>query len=183
MGQGDIKEIKKDIFGYHNSFNEYYSNGLDEILNLRLGNRKGVKALKAEYVLEGNKTDASSIVDQVIKAESSIVLVPYNIEGKHWTGLIFLKDSFNVAIKFIDPEVKEMPKLLKEELTDLFSKAGLEAVFMEVELEQQTANNCGAEVIEEFMHEVAGERVYQEDAVPYHSHLLAESLIIFDDEI
>ncbi len=45
------------------------------------------------------------------------------------------------------------------------------------QVEAQKYNNCGSEVIENFMQYLTGERVDQESAVAVHSMLLEDALI------
>lgn len=46
-----------------------------------------------------------------------------------------------------------------------------------LKVEQQQYSNCGPEVVENFMLYLTGERLSQEEAVPYHSELLERELL------
>jgi|GEM_PF-1299266 len=166
---------------YCDWFNEYYSEGIETILALRLKNLRSkidgnIKILPAKYQLTSKSTDMDKVVHS-ITADDDIVLVPYNIENKHWVGLIFQKSGDEYKVRYIDPENKPIePRLLsslKEELCTIGQKFDLQ----QVKLEKQKYKNCGAEVVENFVYYLTGDRIKTDKAVIYHSKLLEKALL------
>lgn len=76
-----------------------------------------------------------------------------------------------------------MPNALKESLLDEFTALYpmYQIHLAEVVLEQQKYNNCGPEVIENFILYMTGHRLPQEDAVIVHSMLFEEQLMLAGD--
>jgi hypothetical protein len=48
---------------------------------------------------------------------------------------------------------------------------------VQLKVEQQKYANCSVEVIEDFIFYLTNERLSQEQAIPYHSYLLEQSLL------
>lgn len=182
----NLEDINYD-FPYHKSLNEYYSDNIIKILNLRikaLDLENNVKVLSGKYNLLQNNTD----VDQMLKELTSLdlkdqdkVLIPYNIEGKHWVGLMITKNVSSLQINYIDPENKPIPEKLLSALSSKTNKLELESKISQIIVEQQKFNNCGPEVIENFILLLTGDRIDdQEDVIPYHSKLVENALLNTD---
>ena len=172
-------------FIYDKFFNEYYSEGIEKILKLRISEAhltQNVNILDGRYLLFNHMTSAENITYKTneifFENNNSIVCVPYNIELEHWVGLIFEKDENKILIKYIDPENKPIPEILINDLIMAWKSIGYaEIKVLSVLTDTQRSNNCGPEVIEGFMEYLTGYRVPQEEAVLYHSQLLEEELL------
>ena len=111
----------------------------------------------------------------------SKLLIPVNLGGKHWVGMVVESANGKVKVTYMDSEGNSMPATLKEylmaELTWLYSNVVIEVA--EQVVEQQTSNNCGLHVIENLIAAVAGEaaRLDQENSLAVHTTLLEESLL------
>lgn len=56
--------------------------------------KEKIKILPAKYQLSAGNTDIDKMIEEVTRLdtkEGDIVLVPYNVENKHWVDLIFKK--------------------------------------------------------------------------------------------
>lgn len=124
-----------------------------------------------------NHSCAKDIIIEVLNAmtegNSTKVLVPYNIANKHWVGMVFELEDDKVFINYFDPENNSAPQKLVRELTFFMNEFSITAEFKEIPVPTQTANNCGPEIIEDFIQYLTGERIKEEEVVPYHSQLLA----------
>jgi len=85
----------------------------------------------------------------------------------------------------MDSEQELMPKMLHKKLLEAFSIANpqYKINITQAELDPQKYNNCGLEVIENFMAYLTGDRLSQEDALPIHSALLEDQLLEIDPKI
>jgi hypothetical protein len=171
--QGNEESAQETIGKVHSYFGKYTLDALDSILNLRIIDLK----LKNIKIMQGIFTNQehnniNEILDGVIDANTQTILVPLNLFNKHATGLILEKSSKDILqTKYFDPENKPMPNELKQILDT-------RAISIEqVTVEQQKYSNCGPEVIEDFIFYLTGERLIQEEAIPFHSHLVEEHLL------
>lgn len=207
-GQGTLNDLKED-FGYYPFFNEYYSEGINSILSLRLKDALGnsikegkIKILPAKYLFSENilEIDNFNVDNLKILAEDAkelliqnpevtALLVPLNLNLNHWVGMVFVinKEQQILQVKYFDSENKPMPSLFLETLISSFANA-CNDIFININIEQeltekQISNNCGSEVIENFVQYFTGYRLSQEDAIPMHSLLLEVSLLGGDDFI
>jgi len=169
-------------FGYHAFFDKYHSDAMEQILKLRIAemntNDLKLHILKAHYSFNENSTSAVQIVDQVKKLlieNNEKVLVPYNINNKHWVGIIFEKQDNSFVIKYFDPQNEIAPKILIQELIAQFQKDNIN--FVQLNVSKQHAGNCGPEVIEDFIEYVFGTRIAEENVVAEHSYLFEQSLL------
>jgi len=89
------------------------------------------------------------------------------------------KTASEIKIHYMDSEQQPMPALLKAMIAEVLAIANpvQQSRFTETGLEKQKYNNCGPEVIENFMEHLTGYRLSQEDAIPVHS-LLYEDLVM-----
>ncbi|HJK89036.1 MAG: 50S ribosome-binding GTPase (plasmid) [Candidatus Megaira endosymbiont of Mesostigma viride] len=192
FGDGcSIKKIgeQEADWGYVKEFNRYYDDGIETILKLRIEHSginqdKNVKLLKAKYLLDHDINNISTLVQDLdnIFSEEDIVLVPYNLYRAHWVGMIFEKVDDNVIIKYIDSENNSIPEKLEKELVARLNDIGYKVEFIQEVLSYQQTNNCGPEVIENFIWYLTGARLPQEKAVPFHSQLLEEALLFQSNE-
>lgn len=187
-GAGSIDTATIADFGYHIGLNEYYGSGLNKILKLRLDNlptkTEKITTLESTYLYTESKSDIQKMaVDVISNFQQGIktLLVPCNLYSKHWVGLVFeLDNSNNVSVKYLDSENNSLPQGLQAELQEAISEYGYNPAIEQQDVEQQQANNCGVEVIENFMLHVSGYRLPQEKALKFHSQLLEEYLLSED---
>lgn len=80
----------------------------------------------------------------------------------------------------MDPEQQEMPVILKEQLENTLIEVYPyhQISLVEDKFEAQKHNNCGPEVIENFMFYLTNHRLSQEDALPVHSLLFEDTVML-----
>ena len=163
-------------------YNKYYKHGLDNILLLRL---KDAKAQQDIIALPAIKLDGNTIKDTLIQVTAKLaqgfnkVIVPCNIEGKHWVGVLFEITVDHIVIVYLDSENQEPPIILKESIVEHLQRHNprKEIIFNTKSVEQQCYNNCGPEVIENFIYYLTGTRSTQGVTVYVHSLLLENALL------
>ena len=183
---GSGTNFKSEIYQlpYHQSLNEYYSNNIEQILKLRIKDldlADNIKILPAKYQLSQNKTNLDQMLEELsalnLKNQDK-VLIPYNIEGRHWVGLMITKDNDELQVNYMDTENKPIPAQLLVTLKSKAKELELPSKISQIITEEQQFNNCGPEVIENFILQLTGGRVIpQEDVVPFHSQLIEKSLL------
>ena len=149
-------------------FLEYTLDGIADILDLRMKDLKldGIKALRGIFI-DQERNNINELLDHAIDKGSKTTLVPLDLFNRHAAGLIFERTTEDVVqIKYFDPENKPVPTDLKQILS------GHMISIEQLTVEQQKYSNCGPEVIEDFVLYLTGERLTQEEAVPFHSHLV-----------
>ena len=166
-----------------NRFNQYYDTTINELLTLRLGNLteigSGVLALNAEYLYLPYKSlnNVLQLVTKIFEAFTAgynVVLVPYNLNNQHWVGLVVEDKQGSIILHYQD----SLQQLIPSDLLDQFQLSfdryspGINISFIEFHVEKQLSNNCGSEVIENFVLYLTGKRVSQGEAVMLHSKLL-----------
>lgn len=184
-GNGTSTENNSCNLPYSGWFSKYYSEGIEKILQLRMSDLDSellskVKVLPARYQLNFGGTDVEKIVRDISELdlrESDIVLVPYNIENKHWVGMIFKKHSDGFEVVYSDPENKAVESVLFSSLERVLGDMGQKLGFKQDSVKTQKYNNCGSEVIENFMYYLTGSRVEEEETVIYHSKLVENCLL------
>lgn len=182
-GSGD-EEYDHVHLPYSDWFNEYYSEGINSLLKLRVGGlpsalSANVQLLDARYQFADGKTDMKKIVDNICTAVFGVFLVPYNIENRHWVGMAFEKttESALIRVVYFDPENQYIDQVVLSNLKESLEFSGYDLEFTQEFVQKQQYDNCGAEVIEGFVEYLGGERVDSQCAVPYHSQLLENSLL------
>lgn len=159
----------------------YTKLGMDDILKLRLKaeDLENMNTFSPNYVYDGSAAALRFAKDVAEKAGEKM-LVTLNFYYKHWIGLVIEKISNQINVNYMDPEQQPMPALLKAMLGEALANAHPEQQInmTEIGLELQKYNNCGPEVIENFMQYLTGHRVSQEDAVPVHSLLYEDSITL-----
>jgi len=158
---------------------------LKKILQLRINGlepelKEKIKILPAKYQLSSGNTDIGKMIKEITRLdntkEGDIVLVPYNVENKHWVDLIFKKSSEGFEVIYSDPENKPIEQILLLDLKRELEFAGQKLEFKQQVVEDQKYNNCGSEIIENFMYYLTSHRVSQEQAVLFHSQLIENDL-------
>ncbi len=198
FGNGIENYDEVNQFSYNNFFDKYYGEGIDKILSLRVetvlkGNNDQIKTLPAKYALIDNpfcyaNSDIKDIdqlvhdVQEILKDKKiSTILVPFNLDLKHWIGLIFIFDhqTKELELKYIDSENNKIPEIL---INKFISKLNdLPEIFADIDIDQlfvntQTARNCGPELIENMILFLTGSRFKEAETVIKHSELIEKSL-------
>ncbi|CAF2084492.1 unnamed protein product [Rotaria magnacalcarata] len=171
--KGLDKEEDLDIGWINSYFGKYTLDGLDNILDLRIKDLKlnSVKTLQGIFI-DQELNNIRELLSDIINAKEQTVLVPINLFNKHAAGLIFDRTNDGlIQVKYLDPENKSLP----DQLVQTLSKYNLH--IEQLKVEQQKYANCGVEVIENFIFYLTNERLSQEQAIPYHSYLLEQSLM------
>ncbi|WP_341760877.1 DnaJ domain-containing protein [Candidatus Tisiphia endosymbiont of Thecophora atra] len=173
-------------YDYLNYWNEYSKVAMEALLQLRLesANLDKYKIISPNYVWEGFEDEGEKLINEIIsnlKATKDRLLVPLNLYGKHWVGIVIEKTASDINIIYMDSEQNTIPSLLKVQLTHQMSTTypGYRVNLVETELEPQKYNNCGPEVIENLLSYLThGDRLPQECAVLGHSLLLEDLLLM-----
>lgn len=178
------------LFDHEDSspWNIYTTTAMNEILKLRLESTN-VKEEEVEIVnpvsaFEETASSAEEIAADISSVESNRkLLVILNLYHKHWVGIVVDKSDGEIKLTYMDSEQFAMPEMLKEKLAEAFTETNpeCEISIVEAELEPQKYNNCGLEVIENFIAYLTGYRLSQEDALPFHSALLEDTLLEPED--
>ncbi len=208
--ESDVSEEYSDGEGSDNSigsgtvmhegdlyWNVYSKVAMKNILDLRL---KGLEidpkqaiAIYPSYVFreEAAQTFIQNLVAQIAaidigaecgNAAEPKLLIPVNLDGKHWVGMAVEFVTGKVIVTYMDSEGNSMPKSLKNglkaELTRIYPNTGIEVT--EKVVEQQNSNNCGLHVIENLIAAVAAEeaRADQEYALALHSELYLQQYLL-----
>ncbi|BFD45684.1 MAG: hypothetical protein DMENIID0002_03300 [Rickettsia endosymbiont of Sergentomyia squamirostris] len=155
-------------------FSKYTLEAIKNILALRIDGvgLENLEILQGHYIFQENYNNISKMLNDLINTQSGIVLVPLNLHNRHAVGIMYVKDQEgNSILYYIDPSNEVIP----HELNQIFIENSLKVEQLSVE--QQKYGNCGPEVIEDFMLYLTGERLSQEEAVPFHSQLLEQTLL------
>lgn len=119
--------------------------------------------------------------------ENEITLLPLlvTVENNinHWVGLISEHSSNGIVVSYLDSENSSW-KGLNEYILDSFKHIhpNNKVSFRKIAVEQQRYNNCGSELIENFIFYITGCRTEQESAIYLQSSLWEQSLILADLE-
>lgn len=183
-GHGSNLENTSYNIHYHKSFNKYYADNIINILKLRvkmLGLEDNVKVLSKQYQLSQNNTNIDEMLEELdslgLKNQDK-VLIPYNIENKHWVGLVITKNDNILQINYMDSENKPIPENFLLALDSKNKELECDIKIFQVTVEQQKFNNCGPETIENMILLSTGNRINpQEDVVTFHSQLIEDNLL------
>jgi tetratricopeptide (TPR) repeat protein len=164
-----------------NNYPEYYNSGIDRVLELRLAGVTNAVLLKSQYFGE----ELGKVVSRLACDVSSIlsggsvqtVLAPVNLYNRHWLGLLFRNLGTMVDVTYMDPEQATMLPGLRSGLENGLSLSGYKSQLKKARLTPQSYNNCGYEVIENFMYYLTGSRATQVGAMYVHSLLVENSLL------
>jgi hypothetical protein len=165
----------------------YTKVAMDNLLQLRLkvvNLEDSVETFSPNYVFDGSNNIATKLARDIsTKVNNGTLLVKLNLYNKHWVGIALDRNTDEINIQYMDPEQQEMPPLLKGKLAEALAIAHPECQvdITEAEVELQRYNNCGLEVIENFMQHVTGHRLSQEDALPVHALLFGDAIMLTGD--
>jgi len=108
------------------------------------------------------------------------ILFPQTAFISHWVGLVVSKNSDNIlTITYLDSENQPAPLMVQNTLLALLQNSfpDKKNIFEQPVLETQCYNNCGPELVENFIYHLTRTRVTQEAAVYLHSLLYENSLL------
>jgi hypothetical protein len=164
-------------------WNQYSKNGIETLLKLRLDsiNAKDVIVVNPTDIYDDTLSKMQQLLNQIPEIKQDIILIPLNLFAKHWVGITIQKDHQNgINIIYMDPEQNSIPVLLEEQLIKRikFNYPKHNINLIESKLEPQRYNNCGSEVIENFINYLTDSRLFQEDAITIHSILFENSLLL-----
>ena len=177
-------------------WNQYSLKAMKNILDLRLKSasldiEKAI-VIHPNYVFseETAQVFVNDLVDQISatglgresgrNAEQKL-LIPVNLYGKHWVGIVVESADGKVKVTYMDSEGNSMPATLKEcleaELTWIYPNAGIEVT--EQVVEQQASNNCGLHVIENLIAAVVGAeaKIDQKNVLAVHTTLYEQAVV------
>lgn len=190
LGKGDEGDEGEALFDHtesspwHQYWYKYTKTAMNELLKLRFDSTKIDKALQIinpNYKFDGT-TQSAKLIAQQIAAEISegTSLVILNLYGKHWVGLAVDKAADKIKVTYMDSEQTAIPELLKEQLMLSLAASNPESAvtIIDADLEVQKYNNCGPEVIENFVSHVTGHRASQDDAIELHSELFENAVTL-----
>ncbi len=195
VGRGGVfREVSK--------WHVYYANAINELLQLRLLKSNVIvkDAIKLENgdlstipqaLGNGKRLDIVFGSDKFIGDISYLsidrVLIPilykqgYTIA--HWVGVIIERTIAGLLIIYLDSENSPMPDILRYHIVSSV-KTGFRSnnndfsiSFHQQLVEQQRYNNCGPELIENFVYYLTGTRATQEGSMYLHSLLLENFLL------
>ncbi len=175
-----------DLYESESYWYEYSNHGMDDILSLRLEKASCEKVNIMPSVL-WNGSNAEMLIHKITsyltKSSTNKSLIPLNLYSKHWVGIIIEQNTYNISITYMDSEQNNIPELLRENLLEAMILAfpQYQIDMIEAELEPQKYNNCGLEVIENFMEYLTGYRLSQDDALSIHSLLYQDSIMLAGD--
>jgi len=170
---GSNYNCKKDINSINHYFASYTLNAIQEILKLRFKDAdiEYVKVLENNYIFLESYNNILDMCNTFSGSKPGVILAPLNLYNKHAVGFICIKEQSRINLYYIDPTNDVIPEKLK----DIILREGLN--LEQLIVEDQAYGNCGPEVIENFILYLTGERLSQEEAVPYHSELLERELL------
>ena len=196
--RGSLLQAQKTSLDYMFDYNEL---ALKNLLELRLKSAieddkllKGIKVLGAKIIdIHHNVMSAHNKIISLSNGIASLykdnkdtkyilvpILVPKNSLVYHWVGLIITKEDNGLSIVYIDSEnhkdIALLQTLFTYHLQELLPY--LHVSFKQISVEQQKYNNCGLELIENFVYFLSEKRADQEIAPYLHSELYVQNLII-----
>ena len=155
-------------------FTTYWNEGVENILYLRLdiANLKNEVAVSKPLLLIENNVSSSSQLTLKIKEllsndDNTKILIPLNIDNRHWVGLVI---SDGIA-HYMDSE----NNIASDSLMALLASVGIS--LKQIQVEHQKYNNCGPEMIENFIWYLTGYRADQQNAVAIHSTIFEEEIL------
>jgi hypothetical protein len=173
------------------SFESYYMDGMDHLLSFRVNQlfTEGTIKLLPSTIVNSNKVvdlfKVISLFEQILSKPYSIVvqplLIPSVVDDKvyHWVGIVGERRGSVIQISYLDSEKESMIEGLEEgiinKLEELYPSS--KTSFTRIPVEQQRYNNCGPELIENFIYYLTGTRATQEAAIYLHSLLLENTLL------
>jgi energy-coupling factor transporter ATP-binding protein EcfA2 len=180
---------------YSEELNKYYATGIDNLLKLRIDklldndlikNTDQIEILKANYLftdlyLNSEKQLVNDILTALTNGKN-IILVPYNLYGKHWVGAVVEKNSDNLLVfNYIDPENNNVPEQLHKNIEFELIQKGYKSFFNTISVEHQNKGNCGPELIENIVYYLTGSRLPQNEVLALHTQLFEEDLLALEN--
>jgi len=152
---------------------KYTLEGVVKLLTLRLDSAgvKDVKIMVPKYFWDDSIDTAQKLISEITSLiDEKIILIPLNLYGIHWVGIIINPNSEEIRINYMDSEQQGMPRILEHQLVHLLiEKYPQRKIKLEIAvLEKQKFNNCAPEVIENFIEYIVGDRMEQEDTLLIH---------------
>ncbi|WP_342267703.1 hypothetical protein [Candidatus Tisiphia endosymbiont of Empis tessellata] len=196
-GRGCAKHQEDNY--WHDYWYKYSKKVMDQILELYLKSAgiKDAKIISADCVFDdASKFDfvknllakipvefavSDNVISDSISGSNNItkLLIPINLYNKHWVGLALKHSLDKIIAYYMDSENRTMPKTLKSSfevgLAKLYPNLHIEIT--EQQVQSQKYNNCGPEVIENFIAICGGIRVTEEEALDIHSLLFEDSVL------
>ena len=162
---------------------EYSKRAMDKLLQLRLESVSiddKLAIVSPNFIFDGSRDSAKRLSMEIISKNEEKILINLNLYNKHWVGIVINKSHNNIDLHYMDSEQEAIPLILKEELLDalILAYPSRQIHIIKEELESQKYNNCGLEVIENFILYLTGDRLSQEDALPVQSLLFEDSIIL-----
>ena len=186
----DEKIVGKGFYDYESSsyWQTYTKVAMDKLLHLRLKSismDEDVEVISPDNIFDGTTESAKRLAMEIGPKIKDKVLVNLNLYNKHWVGIVIDKGENEINLHYMDSEQQKMPAVLKEKFLETLSRVypDYQLGLIEDKLEQQKYNNCGLEVIENFICYLTSQRLSQDDASPIHSLLFEESLLLGDTAI
>lgn len=195
-GSYEYSSLKEELIEYWLSYEE---EAIENILNLRLKSEVDdiffhtIKITKAKIIDKSNSVFTLSQVNLLTREITKIIsfskttqsiLVPILIEqGEllyHWVGIVIIKRDSALTINYLDSENQLAPSIIEGSLVyklqNIFSEFSV--LFKYIVVEQQRYNNCGLELIENFVNYISGSRLEQEVAPYLHSEIYLQAVIL-----
>lgn len=195
---GDISalSLRETEIEYWLNYNEL---ALTSLLDLRLRSEiDDEKQINTIYILETIKFDFLNQFAQIklvslsertfniytSRSEIKTILIPIliskSITVNHWVGMVLEQNENNISITYLDsenqPALEIIEKQLVVQLSQIFS--GIDVLFKQPKLEAQKYNNCGLELIENFVYFLSEKRVSQGVAPYIHSELYVQNIML-----
>ncbi|MEI6187916.1 MAG: hypothetical protein WCP46_05385, partial [Alphaproteobacteria bacterium] len=179
------------------NFDSWYSYNplaLEKLLKLRLENAEinsNVKVYNTLFISHLNniktqeallKVLLTSIIRNAVKiynleTQPSLLfiplLIPETVDFYHWVGIIASKKDNIIHLSILDSDENY---LINKILIDTLQNNKFNLIKCSI-AEQQRYNNCGPELIENFVYYLTGSRASQEAAVYVHSLLMENALL------
>lgn len=168
---------------------KYNNIGLIKMLNFRMYGinfHEKIHVNDISYLENVSIASIHTLVQKLLQVEcdNSIVLLPLNLYRKHWAGLVIQKENdHTIKIVYLDSSTPslELGPMLIQKVSKLHPE--YQVKFEILQVEEQRYNNCGPEVIENFILYLTGSRHSQEEAVKAHSQLYEQHLLANKDDV
>jgi len=182
---GKAMLLRANMFGI--AYEEYYLSAINELLKLRVSSllENHIILQKAQVMGSTAHTYNTPMVEKY-----TIVLSPFLVPSMqtvglmHWVGIACNLEGNVLKIIYLDSENAPMPVMLQSVLSSAIRRDlavthdnNFPVIFQQQLVEQQRYNNCGPELIENFVYYLTGTRAIQEGAICLHSLLFENSLL------
>jgi ankyrin repeat protein len=172
-------------YAYGGVFEEYYIDAMDKLLALRLQNglktsKKKISAIAAQIIKDSYRV-ADAVETLIVQFEESSAIMPFLVQSSeepgmhHWVGIVLANNGVEFSITYLDSENGLIIDGLVNPLQELLPESFI--AVRRIPLEQQRYNNCGPELVENFIYYLTSSRATQEAAIYVHSLLLENTLL------